>query len=353
MRCLLRVAAIRSEEGLSNADEVNRISGLSKIVDDGFRIATHYLAHKHRGKNSRIQNQVRKSKLKVGSVEHVFDYQNKIEDMRHAESQGDRFSKKGRSNLGHHFVTQAPDDYDFIGAVGQGSVLCVSIRQFCNDSKQDFEHSLILMDAAISLFHQACPFVYEIHGSKDGAVNFGFGFNLAYPRVCEKYGICAGIIDTPETAEGKDEEDQDFRQVQCALRLYVNSGNDVISAEDCCDAADNLQGAEKGMMNVVMTIKRGVGPEKLQKEKFIDGRLYRYHHQHDAGGRYTGTIVHRYAGIGSTGRLYTRADIDNFWPTLHKVSALQYTVQRSSLSERQQAEGRGALILSRKRHGAE
>ena len=290
---------------------------------------------------------LRKGEFSVGVCEHVFDYMNKIEDMFHAEGQTDRFAKKGRSCFGHSFTTLAPDGYNFDGAVGAGSLLCVNIRQFCNDSKQDFEHSLTLLDAAIELFVEACPFAHTLNGSKDGAVNFGFGFNLAYPRVLEKHGLMAGIIDTPETGSGKDEEDQDFRQVQCALRLWVNGGGDVLSAEDATDAADQLQGPEKGKLNVLTTIKRGVGPLPLVKEKFIAGRLYRYHHHFNDEVKYTGTTMHRYAGVGSVGKHYAADEISNFWPSLHKVSELSYTQCRSNVKLGSK------LVLSRKRVASE
>ena len=280
-----------------HADDLHRVHSLVQIFHGGEYIAITYMAHMLRGKNSRIANMLRKGEFSVGVCEHVFDYMNKIEDMFHAEGQTDRFAKKGRSCFGHSFTTLAPDGYNFDGAVGAGSLLCVNIRQFCNDSKQDFEHSLTLLDAAIELFVEACPFAHTLNGSKDGAVNFGFEFNLAYPRVLEKHGLMAGIIDTPETGSGKDEEDQDFRQVQCALRLWVNGGGDVLSAEDATDAADQLQGPEKGKLNVLTTIKRGVGPLPLVKEKFIAGRLYRYHHHFNDEVKYTGTTVHKYAAV--------------------------------------------------------
>ena len=121
-----------------HADDLHRVHSLVQIFHGGESIAITYMAHMLRGKNNRIANMLRKGEFSVGVCEHVFDYMNKIEDMFHAEGQTDRFAKKGRSCFGHSFTTLAPDGYNFDGAVGAGSLLCVNIRQFCNDSKQDY-----------------------------------------------------------------------------------------------------------------------------------------------------------------------------------------------------------------------
>jgi hypothetical protein len=257
----------------------------------------------------------------IGVADHIHDYMNKIEDMYHAESQSERFAKKGRSNNGHCFITLAPEDYEDLGeAMGVGSLLVVNIRLFCNDSKQDFEHSISMLPVAISLFNQVCPWVTTLNASQDGASNYGDGFRLAYPRVLEMFDLQAGLVDTPETGAGKDAEDQDFRQCQAAFRAFWNAGGNILSATDCAVAADRLQGPERGKMNRVVTFERGLAPAPL--EKFVTGKVYRWHHHYDETGTYSGSTVHRYANVGTKGKYFSRAEIDAAWPTLPRLTDL-------------------------------
>jgi chemotaxis protein histidine kinase CheA len=185
---------------------------------------------------------------------------------------------------------------------------------------QDFEHSINLLPVAMSLFTQVCPWVSVLNSSQDGASNYGDGFRLAYPRILEFFGVRGGFSDTPETGAGKDAEDQDFRQCQAAFRAFWNAGADILSATDCADAADKLQGPERGKINRVVTFERGLAPKPL--DKFIEGKSYRWHHQYDETETYIGTIVHRYAGVGSEGKFYSRAEIDAAWPTLDRLTEM-------------------------------
>jgi len=166
------------------------------------------MAHMLRKRNSRGANIERKGEMVVGVGEHVFDHIQKLEDQFYLEGQTDRFAKKGRSCLGIAFSTLAPDGYEG-PTTGEGSILVVNIRLFCNDSKQDFEQSISLMNVGLALFKEICPWVTKLNGSKDGASNFQDSFQFAYPRLLEIHGLQGGIIDTPETAAGKDEADQD------------------------------------------------------------------------------------------------------------------------------------------------
>ena len=88
-------------------------------------------------------------------------------------------------------------------------------------------------------------------------------------------------------------------------------------------AAGIGQGPEKGKINRVCTIKRGVRP--LPIEKFTDGEMYRFVYQYDEVGEYSGSTVHRYAGVGSAGKFYSRAKIDELWPTLGRIKDLSAT----------------------------
>ena len=58
-------------------------------------------------------------------------------------------------------------------------------------------------DTCVEATAQACPWVHTVNASHDGASNYGDGFDLSYPRIMLQHGIKAGIVDTPETGEGK------------------------------------------------------------------------------------------------------------------------------------------------------
>ena len=318
LRWMLDAARSRWQE--LDADDQARVASLEVIVDRGEFSTVQYMGHMLRKRNSRVANLERKANsMVVGCAEHVFDHMNKLVDTWHAESQTDRFGKSGRTCFGHSFTTIAPPDFEG-ECNGTGSLLCVNVRLFCNDSKQDFEQSITLTHAAIALFKQVCPWVTKISGSKDGASCFLDAFQFAYPRVLEMHGLQAGTIDTPETSAGKDEQDQDFRGVQGSIRAATNSGFDCTSSVENCEAADKYQGPEKGKMNRVVTFQRGLGPQKLVK--FTQGKMYRFQHEYDEIGEYSGTRVHRYAGVGTSGKLYTRSQIDLEWPSIHKLQDL-------------------------------
>ena len=108
--------------------------------------------------------------MAVGVGEHVFDHIQKLEDEFYLEGQTDSFAKKGRSCLGITFSTLAPDVYEG-PTTGEGSILVVDMRLFCNDSKQDFEQSISLMNVGLALFKEICPWARKLNGSKDGDSN--------------------------------------------------------------------------------------------------------------------------------------------------------------------------------------
>ena len=141
-----------------------------------------------------------------------------------------------------------------------------------------------MLPVAANLYAQVCPWVHTVNASHNGASNYGDGFDLSYPRIMLMHGMKAGIVDTPETGEGKDREDRDFNEVGSSLKAMCNAGMDIISAETCAKAADAMQGPEKGKINRVVKIQRGTGPEPL--ERFIKGKVYRWVHQHDAAGNW-------------------------------------------------------------------
>ena len=134
---------------------------------------------------------------------------------------------------------------------------------------------------------------------------------------------------------------QDFRQCQAAFKAFWNAGGNILSASDCADAADQLQGPERGKINRVVTFTRGLGPKSIIK--FTDGRHYRWHHQYDETGTYIGTTVHRYAGIGSKGKFYSRAHIDAAWPTIGQLADTIVSIRAPDKKALQQ------VVPSRKR----
>jgi hypothetical protein len=139
------------------------------------------------------------------------------------------------------------------------------------------------------------------------ASNFGDAFDLSYPRICEDLGVEAGVIDTPETGAGKDCQDADFGTVRHAITVGVNAGLDAISSATTSRIVESFSGAAQGKVNRIATIKRGLGPADLKR--FITGKVYRWVYEFEYG-KYIGSWMHRYAGLQTKGRFYSRDEID-------------------------------------------
>jgi hypothetical protein len=312
------------------AHDNKRARDLHRVVSNANRDTREFMGHSLRKVQSRVVSLLRQSPecMPVGTGDHIHDYISKIEEMFHTESQALRFGKRGKSCFGHSFLTRAPEDFNLEECCGNGSLVNVCVRLFCNDSHQDTEMAMLSLPVAIELFKGVVPFVTRLNASKDGASNFGDAYQLAYPRILEKLGLEAATMDTPETGAGKDRCDQDFNGVSGSIRRAVNAGADAISAKTMCEAADRGQGADKGKINREIILHRGTLGKFQPPGKFFPGRCYQLMHSHKAG-KYDGTRMHRYGGLKTQGRFFSRSEINAVWPNLDElVKGMKCDVKR-------------------------
>ena len=236
----------------------------------------------------------------------IFDYKQKWLPVKHGETQSDAFGKRGKSIWGCTAIrwNVATEDFEVL-----------NVRLVCDDSTQNWFHSLACMRTTCDILHRAWLDIDEATCQSDGAGNFSCtAFTTSLPRVGETVGIRILELNITEVGDGKNLCDTDFQQVTMALNQRKDGGADIETAQQMLDNLDANPTA--GTVNAGMELgsTRRLEPGKKQGPKpykGIDG-IYQRKYEYDANGRCTGIRMHQFYELGE-GNLVSMASMRALW----------------------------------------
>lgn len=169
--------------------------------------------------------------LDAHSVLLTFDWAMKYLPRKYRESQSDWFGKRGIS----WHITTAMRKFE-----GQPQMLTfVHILQSCN---QDSITVLSIIDDVIKQLKATMPDVNRVHFRQDNAGCYHCASTLlAIQQVASKYDISVRL-DFSDPQGGKGSCDRKAASIKSHMRMYLNSGQDVETAEQMQDAIESSGG---------------------------------------------------------------------------------------------------------------
>jgi hypothetical protein len=180
----------------------------------------------------------------------------------------------------------------------------------CDDSKQNWYHSLACLRTNLEILKQHWPDLEGTSLQSDGAGNYSCtAFMTSLPRVGEVAKVRITDHAITEVGDGKNLVDTDFQQVTMSLNQRKDGGADVETAQQILDNLDANPTA--GTTNAGLDLSARTEGKPPKPYTGIDGIYWRVF-QYDGVGRCTGVRLHQFYGLG-TGRLVSVGALRALW----------------------------------------
>ena len=201
----------------------------------------------------------------------------------------------------------------------------LNVRVACDDSGQNWFHTLNTTVAALDVVLEAWPDVTDASLQSDGAGNFCSTATLiSLPRAFASRGIKLRRAVISEVGDGKNLVDTDFQQVQMALSQRIASGANVETAQDILDNLNANPTA--GTANAAIDLGgRADEPGKAAMPKPLAGidSLYDREYEYDAEtGAWTTCVLRQFFRQGE-GKRVSAAVLRGLWKQQEPQLSLQ------------------------------
>ena len=232
----------------------------------------------------------------------IVDYKQKWLPMKHHETQSDSFGKRGKSIWGGCFMRWDPTtgDYDVL-----------NVRIACDDSKQNWYHSLACLRTNLEIVKSHSADLTETSLQSDGAGNYSCtAFMTSLPRVGEVSGLRIVGHAITEVGDGKNLVDTDFQQVTMSLNQRLDGGADVETAQQILDNLDANRTV--GTTNAAIDFAERAEGKAPKPYAGIDGIYHRVFVYDEGSGRCTGVRLHQFYNLGQ-GRVVGIGALRELW----------------------------------------
>ena len=228
------------------------------MIDDEFGRYRAHIVRKHKASAGQLDmlSQVTSDRIMI-----FCDYKQKVLPRKWREAQSETFGKKGKSLCGVAVVFKLPPGFEGEVPKGidrEGDFAISYTRVACDDSDQDYIHSVQCFDTAIQLFKKQYPWVKEGLLYTDGAGNFRsltFEIKMAQAAAAAGIKILAHLL--PEAGDGKDRCDRDFAGVNALFNSWLKSpGASLQNAEEIVQALEAGRREGDGVTNCAIVVNR-------------------------------------------------------------------------------------------------
>ena len=333
MHCDAAIAALPDDTAIEAArlEKARRLEHLELIRLEFVRWMAH-VVRKHINSGAKLD-----TILELGQSQCliIIDYKCKPLPRANREGQTESFGKKGKSLFGFVAVFRIPDSWEGELAEGcdrQGDQVVYTVRVCCDDSDQDWFHSLVVFRAALTLFVTAVKDLGITGGwlCSDGASNFkSLSFALCVRDLCStlSFRLLGHLF--PEAGGGKDLCDRDFADINRLFNSFLKQpGASLRTADDFVEALDALpqtmvlncavkfakppeevkKARAKALKTAVFATAAGCAKDKKSKDA-----LFFIHYEEDDMGAWTGMRVWGHKGIGA-GKFIGVEKLKSMWP---------------------------------------
>jgi len=266
----------------------------------------------------------------------IVDYKQKWLPVKHLETQSDSFGKRGKSIWGGCAMRWDAKTKDY---------KVLNVRIACDDSKQNWYHSLACLRTNLEIVKQHWPDIDEASLQSDGAGNYSCtAFMTSLSRVGEVARVRISDHAITEVGDGKNLVDTDFQQVTMSLNQRKDGGANVETAQQIIDNLDANPTAGTANAGIELgTRAEGKAPKPYTGIDGIYWRVFMY----DASGRCTGVRLHQFYGLG-VGRVVPIGALRALWKEGDQLDA-----GAISMTRLQPSAGEHRAITSKRKRSEE
>ena len=234
------------------------------------------------------------------------DFAQKVIPIRYREGQREYFGKKGMSL--HIDVSFRKEKESLLKYV---YMTCLF------RCKQSMIDVLNIGDNVLNKFKQDCPFISKMYAKSDNAGCYHGNYVLeALYKLCLAKGLTLLRYDFNEPCKGKDQCDRESAGAKAVINSFVNSGNDLLTAEDLCTALHYGKGI-KNTQACVLEIdlqKSTLGGTEIKHVSAYHSVQFFPHHMK----------MYRYYNIG-LGVIVNYSSDTKFVPAYQTITPFSYT----------------------------
>ena len=301
-------------------DEILNIVNKEGTDDDKYDVKSsvdavlRYMKHQIRDSQQRRAKAYAFSHLNEETAFWLKDFAQKVIPIKYREGQREYFGKKGMSLHIDVFFRQNDDR------------LLKYVYMTCLfRCKQSMVDVLNIGDNVLRRFKIDCPMIQKLYAKSDNATCYHGNFALeALYKLCLSLGLALLRYDYNEPCKGKDQCDRESAGAKAVMNSFVNSGKDMINANDLYTALHHGKGI-RNTQACVLEIdleKSSVEGSKIKNvSAFHSAQFFKSHMK-----------LHRYFDIGKgvVVKYNTDAKFDPSYTTIRPFTSTQQDVELES-----------------------